>query len=315
MNHTASSTLFAGIDVSKDTLELGLRPSGETFTFSNSEEGISLLVAQLRPLNPQLVIMEATGGLEIPSAVALTKAHIPLAVVNPRQVRDFAKAIGKLAKTDAIDALVLAHFADAIRPESRPVKDEDALMLDALQARRRQILDMLTAEKNRILTAHKQTKPSLQAHITWLEKCLQDVDSDLDKAIRNSPVWREKDALFQSVKGVGRVMSLTILCDLPELGSLNRKQIAALAGVAPLNRDSGNRSGTRSIWSGRANFRAVLYMSTLVATRWNPVISSFYNRLRAHGKSTKVAIVACMRKLLVILNAMAKNNTPWRAQA
>jgi len=315
MNQLASPPPFAGIDVSKATLELGLRPTGETTTFPNSEEGIPRLVAQLRNLNPQLVVMEATGGLEMALAIALTAAQIPLAVVNPRQVRDFAKATGKLAKTDAIDAQVLAHFADAIRPEARPVKDEEAMALDALQARRRQVLEMLAAEKNRLLSAPKWIKSHIQTNITWLEKCLREVDSDLDNAIRNSSVWREKDALFQSVKGVGRVMSLSLLCDLPELGTLSHKQIAALAGVAPLNRDSGARTGSRSIWSGRGHFRAVLYMSTLVAIRWNPVIKEFYLRLCGKGKVAKVAIVACMRKHLTILNAMAKNNTPWRAPA
>lgn len=315
MNTSAPTPLFAGIDVAKGSLELGIRPSGATVTFPNSEEGISHLLAHLRPLNPHLVVMEATGGLEMAVAIALATAQVPLAVVNPRQVRDFAKATGKLAKTDAIDALVLAHFADAIRPEVRPVKDEEALALDALQARRRQLVEMLTAEKNRLLTAPKWTKAHIQANIDWLEKCLQNINSDLDQSIRNSPIWREKDAIFQSVKGVGRVMSLTLLCDLPEIGTLNRKQIAALAGVAPLNKDSGTRSGTRCIWSGRAHLRAVLYMSTLVATRFNPVIKSFYERLRANGKTTKVAIVACMRKLLTILNAMAKNNTPWHVAA
>lgn len=315
MNQTSSGPLFAGIDVAKASLELGLRPTGETSTFENSAEGIALLVERLRSLNPQLVVMEATGGLEMALAAALAAAQIPLSVVNPRQVRDFAKATGKLAKTDAIDALCLAHFADAIKPEPRPIKDEDALALNALQARRRQVLEMLTAEKNRLSTATKWTKVHIQAHITWLEQCLKDVDSDLNKAIQISPVWRARDALFQSVKGVGRVMSLTILCDLPEIGSLNRKQVAALAGVAPLNRDSGSRSGTRSVWSGRSHFRAVLYMSALVASRWNPVIKAFHDRLIQNGKTAKVAIVACMRKLLVILNAMTKNNTPWRLAA
>ena len=315
MSTSDQSPCFVGIDVAKDTFDLGIRPGGQTISCAYTDDGITTLVTHLRTVVPQLIVMEATGGLELRLVTALAAAQFPVAVVNPRQVRDFAKATGKLAKTDTIDALILAHFAEAIRPEVRPLKDDEALELTALQTRRRQLVDMLTAEKNRLSSALKWTQASIKMHIAWLEQNLQQTDKDLGQTIRKSPVWRERDQLYQSVPGVGPVMSLSILTDLPEIGSLDRRQIAALAGVAPLNRDSGKRSGTRSILAGRARFRAVLYMSALAATCFNPVIKKFYNRLIENGKPKKVALTACMRKLLTILNAMAKTNTPWQPAA
>lgn len=236
-----------------------------------------------------------------------------MAVVNPRQVRDFARATGKLAKTDAIDARVLALFAERVRPEPRRLPDEAGQALGALVTRRRQLLEMLTAEKNRLGSAARVLRKSIQRHIDWLNQELAKVDEDLGDMLRQSPLWREKDDLLRSVPGVGRVLSITLLAELPELGQLSAKQISALVGVAPLNRDSGTLRGRRSIWGGRAPVRAVLYMAALVATRYNPVIRAFYQRLLALGKAKKVALVACMRKLLIILNAILKHQTPWRS--
>jgi transposase len=266
----------------------------------------------LEKLNPTLVVLEATGGIEMPVAATLAVAGIPIAVVNPRQVRDFARATGRLAKTDSIDAKVLALFAAAVRPQVRPLPDANEQELGDILSRRRQLVEMITAEKNRLRSARsKAVRTHIQAHITWLETELANIDSDLKRIIRESPVWREKDDLLKSVPGVGPVLSTTLLADLPELGTLNRRQIASLVGVAPFNRDSGKLRGKRMIWGGRAAVRTVLYMSTLVATRRNPVIRVFYQRLCAAGKAKKVALTACMRKLLTILNAMLKHGTPW----
>jgi transposase len=242
----------------------------------------------------------------------MAAAGVPVVVVNPRHVRDFAKATGKLAKTDALDAQMLAHFAEVMRPEARPLPDEQTQTLAAILTRRRQLVEMLTAEKNRLASARKPVRKSLRAHIAWLERELSHTDSDLAHAIRESPVWREKEELLQSTPGVGPVVTTTLLANLPELGTLTAKQIAALVGVAPFNRDSGTLRGKRTVWGGRAQVRAVLYMGTLVATRFNPVIHAFYQRLCAAGKAKKVALTACMRKLLIILNAMLKHRTPWR---
>jgi transposase len=263
-------------------------------------------------MKPTMVVLEATGGLEVTLVAALAQAKLPVVVVNPRQVRDFAKATGKLAKTDAIDAAVIAHFGDAVRPEIRPVKDEQAQELAALLARRRQLVDMLTAEKNRLSTASKRVRNDIQAHIAWLEKRLKEVDTDLAESIKEIPAWRHRDEILRSTPGVGPVLSVTLLAGLPELGSLNRREVAHLVGVAPLNRDSGQHKGKRSVWGGRDEVRCVLYMSTLSAVRCNPVIRAFYNRLIGAGKKQKVAITACMRKLLVILNTMVKNGNAWR---
>jgi transposase len=305
-------SIFVGIDVAKAHLDIALRPTAEGWRVANDDPGITPLVARLRDLQPVLIVLEATGGLEVPVTAALSAAGLPVVVVNPRQARDFAKATGRLAKTDALDAHGLAHFAEAVRPAQRPLPDAQTQALSAQLARRRQLLDMLTAEKNRLGSAPRTIQADIQAHITWLERRLTDLNDDLGKAIRASPVWREQDDLLQSTPGVGPVLSHTLVADLPELGSLSRQQVAALVGVAPLNRDSGTLRGKRTVWGGRAQVRAVLYMSTLVAVRYNPVLQRFYERLRRAGKAPKVALTACMRKLLTILNAMVKHRTPWQ---
>ena len=279
--------------------------------FSNDEDGISVMVDFIKPFSPILVVLEATGGMETASVGMLAAKGLPVVVINPRQVRDFAKATGRLAKTDAIDAHVIAQFGEAVRPEIRPLKDEDTKKLNALVTRRRQIVEMITAERNRLVAATPWTRKDIQNHIAWLEKCLKKADQNLNDLLKKSPVWREKDDILQSTPGVGPVLSMTLLSSLPELGALNRKQIAALVGVAPLNRDSGLFRGKRTIWGGRANIRSVLYMSVTCAIRFNPVIKKFYQRLRDAGKLHKVAMTACMRKLLVILNTMIKNRTHW----
>jgi transposase len=302
---------FVGIDVAQARLEVAVWPTGEGWEVSQDTGGTATLVERLQALQPQLVVLEATGGWEVPVVAALAAAGLPVAVVNPRQVRDFARATGKLAKTDRLDARVLAQFAQAIRPSPRPLPDAQAQELGALLARRRQMVEMLTMERNRLRTALARVRPRLQAHITWLEQELQQVDQDLHHLLRASPLWREKDDLLRGVPGIGRVLSLTLLAELPELGTLDRRQIAALVGVAPFHRDSGTLRGKRSIWGGRAPVRAALYMATLVATRHNPVLRAFYQRLLRAGKPKKVAVVACMRKLLIILNAMLRHRTPW----
>jgi len=303
--------VFVGVDVSKAQLDVALRPDGG-FAVSNDETGIMQLIERLSRAAPVRVVLEATGGLEIPLVGALVTAGLPVVVVNPRQVRDFAKATGKLAKTDVLDAQTLAHFAEVIQPAVRPLPDEHTQALAALVTRRRQLVEMLTAEKNRLRQAPKPIRLSLQAHIAWLEQALQQADTDLAEAIRHSPVWRENEALLRSAPGVGPVLSTTLLATVPELGTLAHKQLSALVGVAPLNRDSGTLRGRRTVWGGRAQVRAVLYMGAIVAARFNPVIRAFYQRLRAAGKAKKVALTACMHKLLIILNAMLKHRTPWR---
>jgi transposase len=303
--------VFIGIDVSKEKLDVAVRPTGEFISFSNNEDGISCVVDFVKSFSPNLVVLEATGGLETAAVGMLADKGLPVVVINPRQVRDFAKATGKLAKTDAIDAHLIARFGEAVRPELRLLKDQEAQKLTALITRRRQIVEMITAEKNRLHAAPKWTSKDIQTNIAWLEKCLKKVDKDLKNLLKKSPVWREKDEILQSTPGVGPVLSMTLLSGLPELGNLNRKEIAALVGVAPLNRDSGLFRGKRMIWGGRANIRSVLYMSATCAMRFNPTIRIFYERLRLAGKLHKVAITACMRKLLVILNTMIKNRTYW----
>jgi transposase len=303
--------VFIGIDVSKEKLDVAVRPTGEFMSFSNNEDGISCVVDFVKSFFPSLIVLEATGGLETAAVGMLADKGLPVVVINPRQVRDFAKATGKLAKTDTIDAHLIARFGEAVRPELRLLKDQEAQKLTALITRRRQIVEMITAEKNRLNTAPKWTSKDIQTNISWLEKCLKKVDKDLKNLLKKSPVWREKDEILQSTPGVGPVLSMTLLSGLPELGNLNRKEIAALVGVAPLNRDSGLFRGKRMIWGGRANIRSVLYMSATCAMRFNPTIRIFYERLRLAGKLHKVAITACMRKLLVILNTMIKNRTYW----
>ncbi len=302
---------YVGVDVSQDTLDIAAHPRQQVMQFRNNEAGISGAVTYLKRLVPVLVVMEATGGLETSLAAALSASGIPVAVVNPRQVRDYAKSMGKLAKTDTIDAQVMADFAATVHPEPRPLADAQTRELKDILTRRSQLNEMLTAEKNRLSRAHRPVSDHIKAHIAWLEQELGEMDSKLHQLIKESPIWREKDNLLQSVPGVGPVLSTTLMAELPELGSLNRKQIAALVGVAPLNRDSGKFRGKRSVWGGRAKVRVALYMATLVATRHNTVIRCFYERLIAAGKAKKAAITACMRKLLTIINAMMKHHTPW----
>jgi transposase len=304
-----------GIDVSKDRLDAGVEPGGEAWQATNDLPGISSLVERLLALQPTTVILEATGGYELPLVGALLAAGLPVSVVNPRQVRDFARATGQLAKTDAIDARVLARFGEAVRPELRVLPDTATQELAALVARRRQLIEMLTAEKNRLRLAARAVHRDIQHHIRWLERRLSDLDGDLAEQVRSSPSWRERDDLLQSVPGIGPVSSVTLLAQLPELGRLNRKEIAALVGVAPLNRDSGSLRGRRTVWGGRAHVRAALYMATLTATRHNPVIRSFYTRLLAAGKPKKVALVACMRRLLTVLNAISRDRATWQPLA
>ncbi|MBI3603734.1 MAG: IS110 family transposase [Nitrospirae bacterium] len=305
------SECLIGIDVSKAPVDLAVRPSGTRWSSPNDEAGLRATVARVAELQPTLVVLEATGALDLPLVGALAAAGWPVVVVNPRQVRDFAKATGQLAKTDALDAAVLARFGEAVRPAPRPLPDPATQALAALLTRRRQLIEMLVAEQNRVGVAPRSIRADIQTHIRWLHKRLAQVDTDLSHTIRTSPVWREKDALLQSVPGGGPVLSSTLLASLPELGTLTQRPLAALVGVAPLNRDSGTRRGKRTIWGGRAAVRQALYMGALVAARYNPVIRAFYQRLCAAGKPQKVALVACMHKLLTILNALLKHHTPW----
>jgi transposase len=310
----SQTSLWIGIDVSKQTLDVAARPTGEVWQFTNDEAGIAELVSKLEPSTVSLVVLEATGGLESPVTAALALAGIKVAVVNPRQARDFGKALGFLAKTDRIDAGILAHFGEAVRPEPRQLPSEEAVNLAALVARRRQLTEMLTMEQNRLGSAPTALRKDIRDHIIWLQKRLKDSDKDIHKLLKSSPLWREKDQLLQGVPGVGPVLSATLLSMLPELGKLNRKEIAALVGVAPLNRDSGKMKGKRATWGGRSSVRDTLYMATMSAVRFNPTIKDFYERLLKAGKLKKVALVACMRKLLVILNAMLRDQAPWSAQ-
>jgi transposase len=304
--------VFVGIDVSKKTLDVCVRPSGETWRTDNTSASIEALVARLRSLSPTLIVLEATGGLQTPLVVALAEAKLPVAVVNPRQVRDFAKALGRLAKTDTIDAAVLAHFAEAVRPELRTLPDAATQRLEGMLVRRRQLVEMIIAEQSRLTTAVAAVQPSIREHIMWLKGRLGGIDEELARAVDASERWRSQSLLLRSVPGVGPVVAVTLLAELPELGTLNRKQIAALVGVAPLNRDSGTMQGKRVIWGGRATVRATLYMGALVAVRHNPLLRTMYRRLLVAGKAKKLALVACMRKLLTILNAIMRARTPWQ---
>jgi transposase len=303
--------LFVGIDVAKAECVVAVRPTGTTWTVPQTEAGWAALGTRLQTLAPTLVLCEATGGLELPLASVLAAAGLPLAIVNPRQVRDFAKATGLRAKTDPLDAAVLAHFAEAIRPVPRAVPDATTQTLAALVTRRRQLVEMRTAEENRLGSAPPPLRAGLRAHIRWLQRQLATLDTDLDQVIRTHPGWRVRDDLLRSAPGVGPILSVTLLGGLPELGTLSRGAIAALVGVAPWNRDSGRWRGARRCRGGRADVRAVLYMATLAAVRCNPALRAFYQRLLAAGKRKKVALVACMRKLLTILNAMVKTQTSW----
>lgn len=311
--------MFVGIDVAKQDLAVALHPSGEHFTVTNDEHGVQELITRLSGLRPELVVLEATGGLELLAVSELAAASLPVVVVNPRQVRHYAKATGELSKTDRIDARIISLFAERVRPEVRAIPDAEARELDALLTRRRQLLEMLQAEKNRLGQLlffpgkeHKQqVRKSIKKHIAFLERELKGAETDLGDAVRRSPVWRERDDLLRSVPGVGQVLSFTLLSDLPELGRLSRREIAKLVGVAPISRDSGTLRGHRFVQGGRASVRAALYMGALVATRYNPVIRSFYQRLLETGKPKKLALVACMRKLLTILNTMVRNGERW----
>jgi transposase len=305
--------VFVGIDVAQAHLDLAVRPGGDTGRVANDPAGIAELVARLQALRPALVVVEATGGLEVPLAAAVAAAGLAIAVVNPRQVRDFAKAVGQLAKTDALDAQLLARFAEVVRPTPRPLPPEDLQALAALVARRGQIVGMLVAEQQRRGTTRPALRPRLEAHIRWLVAEREALDRELEQTLRRSPLWREREDLLRSVPSIGPVLSATLIADLPELGRLTRQQIAALVGGAPLNRDSGRWRGQRHIWGGRARVRAALYMSALVGMRWNPVLRAFYARLVAAGKPKKVALTACMRKLLVIANALLRDRVAWRA--
>lgn len=306
--------LFVGIDVAKDTLDVAVRPTADTWQVANDDAGITALVTQLCAAAPTLVVLEATGGYECPLMAALAAAGLPVVRANPRQVRAFAHALGIVAKTDRIDARVLAHFAEAIRPTPRPLQDAETQELRALLLRRRQLIEMLTAERNRLGTAPQRIHAAIQQHITWLEQQLATLEEELTRTTQASTVWQVKEEVLRSIPGVGPVLSRTMLGQVPELGTLGHKQVAALVGVAPFHCDSGTLRGRRMIWGGRADVRAVLYMGALVATKHNPVIKAFYTRLLAAGKVKKVALTACMHKLLTIMNAMVRDLTPWQPQ-
>lgn len=307
------SDLYVGIDVSQDRLDVAFS-DGRECHFGNDSAGHAQLCALLVPEQPQLVVMEATGGLERSAAAEIAAAGLALRIVNARQVRDFAKASGRRAKTDRLDARVLVSFAQAMKLEPRELPSEEVQALQALIARRRQLIEMLVMEKNRMRTAHKEIKRGLKKNIEWLEQQLKHLDQDLGSALRDCGVWREKVELLESVPGIAQLTALKLLASLPELGTLNRREICALAGVAPFNRDSGRWSGKRSVYGGRAIARGALYMSALVGVRYNAVLKTFYQRLRAAGKPAKVALVACMRKLLIIINSMIRHRQPWRPE-
>jgi transposase len=311
----STPTVWIGLDIAKAHIDVHVRPTGAAWRVANDDTGHTTLVSRLAACRPTLIVLEATGGYETAIATAVALAGLPIAVVNPRQVRDFARATGRLAKTDTLDAAVLAAFAEAVQPSPRPLDDVATADLTALVQRRRQLVEMLVAEKNRIATARPAVRRSLQQHIRWLEGRITDHDTDIAARIRTSAVWRERDDLVRSVPGIGPTTASLLITSLPELGQLRRRQLAALVGVAPLNRDSGQWRGGRTIWGGRADVRTGLYMATLSAIRVNPAIRAFYRRLRAASKPSKVAIVAAMHKLLTILNAIVAQRKPWTATA
>lgn len=303
--------IFVGVDVSKARLDVAVRPTGDTFAVANDDEGHEALSHKLVELKPALVVFEATGGYEAAVVAAVAAVSVPVAVVNPRQVRDFAKAVGRLAKTDKLDAEVLAHFAHAVRPPVTPMPTPEVDALKALVTRRRQLRSMITAEGNRLELAPKSMRRAIVDHIDWMKKSVAKLDKDLDDTLRGSPLWRERDDLLRSVPGVGPVVSATLLAHLPELGTISRQQVAALVGVAPLNRDSGTMRGKRAVWGGRPTVRTALFMGAMCGIRFNPIVRVLYRRLREAGKPAKVALTACMRKLLTILNAMMRDRQPW----
>ena len=304
--------VFVGVDVSKDSLDVAIGSQKDIITFANDQKGVDALVKKLSRIDAELTVFESTGGYELLAASSLAEAGLPVVIVNSRQVRNFAKATGILAKTDAIDARVIAHFAQAVKPEVRQLKDRETSELTALVTRRRQIVEMIVAERNRLRLANKRNIKDIKDHIRWLKKRLDKIESDIGKMIQGSPIWRCKDDILQSVPGIGPITSASLICDLPELGVLSPKKIAMLAGLAPLNCDSGKFKGRRRIWGGRASVRSGLYMATLAAIRCNPAIKIFYQRLTDAGKCHKVAATACMRKLLIITNAMLRDQTLWQ---
>jgi transposase len=309
---TAAAPCYVGIDVSKDALDVHVRSAARAFRVTNDEAGIAELLPQLRELAPAALVLEATGGYEIPVVAALAAAGLAPAVVNPRQARRFAEGVGRLAKTDRIDAAVLAHFAEAVRPEPRAVPDAQARALGDLLARRRPLLQMRVSEQHRLPTAAAPAvRKNIRQHIDYLDRQLGKIEAELTAQVKASPAWRERDELLQSVPGVGPQVSRTLLAELPELGTLSGRQLTALCGLAPLNRDSGRRSGPRAIRGGRSHVRAALYQAALVATRFNPPLKRFYQELLARGKAKKLALVAVARRLLVILNALVRTGTPW----
>ena len=304
---------FVGIDVAKDRLDVHLRPSGEAFAVTRDGKGLAMLVKRPQALAPALVAVEATGGYETVVASAVGAAQLPLAVVNPRQIRDFARATGKLAKTDRIDAAAIAHFAEAVRPPARPIADAEAQALGELVARRRQVIEMIVAERpRRRMATQRRVIRAIERHLALLQAELSELEGDIDGAIRNSPAWQADADLLASVPGVGKATLRTLIAELPELGHLNRRKIAALVGVAPINRDSGTLRGRGTIAGGRPAVRTALYMAALVASRANPVIAPYYAKLRAAGKTGKQALVACMRRLVVILHAILRDRKPWQ---
>lgn len=307
----AKEAVYIGVDVAQKTLEVAVSNSQQTHQFTNDHEGIRQTIQHIVRLQPAGIILEATGGLEMPLAAELQIKGLPVVIINPRQAHDFARATGALAKTDSIDAKLLALFGLRIKPEVRPLADKPTREMANLLTRRRQLMEMLIAERNRLSRADEKVQPGIKEHIKWLKKALSDINTDLEHRIQDSPSWKEKDNLLKSVPGIGKIVSSTLLIELPELGQLNRRKIAALVGVAPLNRDSGTLRGKRTVWGGRAALRAALYMATLVATKRNPIIATFYHRLLDAGKVKKAALVACMRKLLVIVNAMVRAMRVW----
>ena len=304
---------FVGIDVSKGTLDVAFF-EGASWRFTNDEKGLSALVTQLRPRPVRLVVLEATGGLEVPVAAALASAKISVAVVNPRQVRDFARATGLLAKTDRLDAQAIARFAEAVKPDPRPLPDAQAREMNALVTRRQQVTEMMVMETNRLTQALPALRPVIQAHIEWLRGQRGELDAQLDRIVKESPLWLEQEELYRSMNGIGPVIAHVLIADLPELGTVSNKRISALGGLAPFNRDSGTLRGKRIIWGGRKRVRTALYMGAVSASRSNPVIRPYYLSLLARGKERKVALVACMHKMLIMLNAMARTGKKWQAE-
>ena len=308
---TGQTSTYVGIDVSKGRLDVAIGEQGQFWNVANDEKGIAQLVERMKEVHPELIVLESTGGLELPVMTELYACKIPVALVNPGRVREFARSIGLLAKTDKLDARLLARFAEAVRPQVTHLPDEQEQHLIALVTRRRQLIEMLVAEQNRLNTVRLSMRENLEEHITWLRQALKDLDQEIQEFIQQSPVWKDKQDLLQSVPGVGPVTACTLLAELPELGSLDRKRIAALVGVAPFNDDSGHRRGKRRVKGGRSSVRNVLYMAALSASKFNPILNHFYQSMIKRGKEKKVALIACMRKLLTFLNAILRDQKQW----